>query len=201
MNYNISKADINLLPLRSFEGKITIVSSNKDAVKSLKYLEKEPYIGFDTESKPAFKKGEVNPIALIQLAGKDEAFIFRILETGVFPPLKKILESPDIMKIAQSADYELKKLKKEKDIDSKNFIDLEKIAKKINSSQCSLRGLVAIFLNTRISKTSQQSNWERKILTSKQVLYAATDAWATRAVFEKINDLHLINNLNTFKIR
>lgn len=201
MNYNISKADINLLPLKSFEGKITIVSSDKDAVRALKYLEKESYIGFDSESKPAFKKGEINPIALIQLAGKNEVFIFRILETGVFPQLKKILEDSDIMKISQSADFELKKLKREKDIDCRNFIDLEKIAKKINSSQHSLRGLVAIFLNFRISKTSQQSNWERKILTAKQILYAATDAWVTREVFEEMNHANLIKNLNQFQIR
>ncbi|EKD27373.1 MAG: 3'-5' exonuclease [uncultured bacterium] len=197
MNFTISKDEINVLPLKSFEGEIHIAYSEKEAEAIVEYIKNQPILGFDTESKPSFKKGENNPISLIQISTRTHACIFKIDKEGITKGLKDILEDEKILKIGQEPSYELKKLNTEHGLTPRGFADICKIAAFCNCTPRTLKALAAIFLQIRISKQEQTSNWNRPKLTEKQVLYAATDAWVTLEVYLKMKSLGLTAKINS----
>ena len=67
-----------------------------------------------------------------------------------------------------------------------NFIDLQKIVWEYGIKDKSVKKMSAIILGVRISKTQQLSNWEAEILSEQQRLYAATDAWICREMYNKL---------------
>jgi len=194
----MSKDKINNLPINAFPGRISVLSSFSSAGEiesAMRILGNSRMLGFDTESRPSFRKGDKNPIALIQLSTDDRAFLFRIHGRCVPGGLKRILENQGILKIGQGLKHELRTLHKELGVAGKGFIDLLDIAHKLDCSPKSVRGLSAIFLGFRITKSAQMSNWERGSLTEKQKLYAATDAWACLKVYEELRRRNIMGSL------
>lgn len=185
-DYVIQKEEINCLPLGSFQGKIEIPATLEEAEKALEALLVCDCIGFDSESRPSFKKGEKHPIALIQLSSNDNAFLIRISRIGVPENLKKILSSEKIMKIGLGIRNEINELEKFIDVKCQNFCDLEKIAQKHRFKQRGVRALAAYFLKIRISKKAQKTNWERAELSESQINYAATDAWICLRIYQEM---------------
>jgi ribonuclease D len=200
--FSISKDEINELPAGGFRGRITTVFTEKKAEEAAQTLLRHGLIGFDTETKPTFRKGQKqNPIALMQLSTERHAFLFRINETGMTPGLRKVLESPGILKIGQALKYELRTMKKELGITGRGFVDLLDIAHKLDCEPKSVRGMAALFLGIRISKSMQVTNWERGRLSGKQKRYAATDAWACLAVYGELKKRKLLERSHGRKHR
>ncbi len=191
--YFISKGDINEFPIKAFEGPVEIIDTLEQAKTVLKNLKKQTILGFDTESRPSFRKGEHHPISLIQFATGKEAFLFRINEIGIPDELKNILSNPDICKIGLGILQEKTEMDNNFKINCEGFIDLEKIAKQLKFKQRGVRALSAFFLKLRISKSAQKSNWERKILTDQQIRYAATDAWVCLKIFNEMKKQKFIS--------
>jgi ribonuclease D len=192
----LSKEEINRLPLKTFSGSIHLIDGEHPhpAVAGLlhKLSRARCIIGLDTESRPSFKKGEYHPICLIQLATEEEAFLFQIKQ-GAFPrQLQRIIEHPGIMKIVQGAAQELQDLARDHGVRGAGFFDLPAAAKACGCVPRSLRGLTAIFLGFRVSKSAQRSNWEQSRLTAKQLAYAATDAWAPLMIYDRMRRSGLI---------
>lgn len=90
---SISKDELLELPLKQFEGKIQIIETEEDYHSAIQYLKQQPVLGFDTETKPSFKKGQINSVALLQLATNDIAFLFRLNKTGLSNGIKEILRT------------------------------------------------------------------------------------------------------------
>ncbi len=174
---NITKDEIQNLPLIRFDGDIHIVDDGKKIKSAVRSLQKHDVIGFDTEKKPTFLKGQYHPTALVQLSTQEEAFLFRLQEIGFNSDLKGILESPNISKVGISIRDDLEALKMISDFRPDGFVDLNDVAAEIGIQRKGVRNLSAIFLEKRISKNQQTSNWENKTLTPAQTVYAATDAW------------------------
>jgi ribonuclease D len=192
----IEKEKINDLRVGAFRGRISLIlpSSPHEVIgHALHVLGSSQVLGFDTESKPSYKKGENNPIALIQLSTRRRAFLFRT--TGGWMPagLKRILENPRILKIGQGLKHEMRMLKKELHVEGRGFVDMLDIAHKLDCVPKSVRGLSALFLGFRVTKSAQTTNWERKELTEKQKLYAATDAWACLMVYDEMRRRRLLD--------
>jgi ribonuclease D len=193
----LSKEEINNLPLRSFPGAIHLIDpadASPAAAGWLRRLERtRAVIGLDTESRPSFKKGEHHPICLIQLATRQEAYLFQVRQ-GMFPDqLKRIIENRAVVKIVQGAAQELQDLVRDHGVRGAAFFDLPAAAKECGCAPRSLRGLTAIFLGFRVSKSAQRSNWEQSRLTDKQLAYAATDAWAPLMIYEQMRRRRLIS--------
>ena len=183
---NIDKADIIKLPLRSFDGRIIVVENMKDFNKYIEVIENEPLWGFDTETRPAFKKGIVNKPALLQLANTAYAFLFRLAHIGIPDRLSGVINNPSILKIGVALHDDLKDLSLHKKLNPQGFIDLQKIAGGYGIESKGLTKLTAIVLNFRISKSQRVTNWENQNLTEAQLRYAATDAWVCYEIYREL---------------
>ncbi|MFC2086757.1 3'-5' exonuclease [Bacteroidota bacterium] len=187
----ISNEEINELPLVKFEGNIHIIQDSRVLKKALKILEKKKILGFDTETKPSFKKGKKNNVALLQLSTCKDAYLFRLNYMGLPEELACFLENHSIAKVGAAIKDDLKELQHLRKFEANNFIDLQKFVKDFGIENNGLKKMSAIILHKRISKSQQTSNWENNPLTQAQINYAATDAWIC---FEIYNKLISMNN-------
>lgn len=185
----ISKEEIYDLPLWKFEGEITLVQHDKDWDKVIPKLWDAEILGFDTEAKPVFKKGGYNPVSLIQLATEDEVFLIRNLMCGFPADLVRIFENSAIVKAGAAIHDDIKDLNKLRRFTSEGFEDISTIAKQNGVLQIGAKNLTAIFLQKRISKAQQTSNWERSELSQAQIDYAATDAYLGLKVYQKFQQI------------
>jgi ribonuclease D len=181
----ISKAEINELPLIAWGGEVQILESAEEMEAAASILANESHLGFDTETRPSFKKGDYYPPALIQLATEHCVYLFRISETETFDPLLPILESPDILKTGIAIKDDVKELRAMEDFTPSGFIEVADITVKLGYENRGLRALAGLLLQGRISKAAQVTNWARPKLDNKQVRYAATDAWISREIYRQ----------------
>lgn len=187
----LSKDDINQCPLGKYTGPIKIIRTEEKSVKAIKKLKNEQVIGFDTETRPAFQKGESYSPALIQLAGKNCVYIFQLKLLELTSLLLELLEDKNIIKAGVSIDFDIAELRKVSEFEPGGFIDLGDEAKQIGIKNHGLRGLAAVLLGFRISKGAKTSNWEKEKLSSSQIIYAATDAWVGRELYLKLKELSI----------
>jgi ribonuclease D len=182
----ITKEEIQEKPIIYFEGPIFVIDGPSDAKIAIEKLSQNSILGFDTETKPIFRKGRRNSIAILQLSTQTEAFLFRLQKH--FPPeIKPLLENPEIKKIGAAIHDDLKSLKKYLEFEPGGFIDLQNFVKQFEIENSGLKKLAAIVLGRRISKSQQTSNWENPVLTEAQQIYAATDAWVCLEIFKQLN--------------
>jgi ribonuclease D len=181
---SITKEELTDLPLRWFEGEIVVVDSKGKVAEAVEFLSKETVFGFDTETKPSFKKGVMNKVALLQLSVKNKAFLFRINRIGLPEVVCRLLANPEIVKTGVAIHDDIKGLQKWKNFKPAGFIDLQDHAKSLGITDFSLKKLAAITCGFRISKSQQLSNWEADELSEAQQVYAATDAWVSLEIFE-----------------
>jgi len=183
---SITKKEINDLPLFKYEGKIVIAATEKQIDKAVFEIEKHDLVGFDTETKPAFKKGQFNHVALIQVAAPNKVYLLRIHQIGITISLLKFLSNDKITKIGIALDDDLIALNRKRKFEPRGFIDLNKIAPTLGIENIGARNLSALLLNSRISKNQQVSNWENPSLTEPQIRYAATDAWICLEMYNRL---------------
>ena len=182
----ITREEIRLLPKKNFEGKVIIIDSFKTFRKFVPVLKQEKLWGFDTESRPAFKKGTFNKPALVQFANEAYAFLFRLNRIGLPAELSDIIEDPEILKIGVALHEDLKEIGMYRKIKPAGFIDLQKYAGQYGIESKGLSKLTAIVLKFRISKSQQITDWEKRILTPQQINYAATDAWVCFKIYKEL---------------
>lgn len=183
---SIDKEEINLLPISHFEGKVRVVERRQDMASVIAQLVEEPILGFDTETRPSFKKGRINQVSLLQLSSARQAWLFRLNHTGIPENLVKLLEDPDIVKVGVAIHDDLKALNILTKLSPGGFIELQSFVKKYSILDNGLRRLAANILNIKISKAQQLSNWEAPVLTESQIRYAATDAWVCYEIYMKL---------------
>lgn len=191
----ISNQDINELELKAFERTITVIDDANDLRSAFRKIRKERFVGFDTETKPNFRKGESNRVSLVQIALSEEVFLVRINHTGITNMLADFFESPDILKIGVALRDDIKDLQDIRRFKPAGFMELNQIVKDIGIESNGLRKLTAIILGFRISKNAQTSNWENPTLTERQRQYAATDAWVCYEMYSKLLKQGFISGL------
>lgn len=183
---SITKEEIKKLPLKKFEGKIYIVDDDNKVKAATRYLSRVKLLGFDTETKPSFKKGRQNNVALLQLSTSKRTYIFRINKIGLPNSITRILSNPKIIKSGVAIRDDIKTLQKISRFEANGFVELQDMAKELGFEVFSLKKLVAVLLHFRISKSQQLSNWEANDLTNAQEDYAATDSWASLLVYKAL---------------
>ena len=184
----ITKEEIYELPLKSFGGEIIVIDNPADVIKVLPEIKRHKMLGFDTETKPCFKKGNSNnnKVALLQLSTDEKAWLFRLQKTGLGEGLRDIMSDESITKIGVAIHDDIRTLKSIADFTEGGFLDLQHYVKEFGIISMGLKKLTAIVLNFRISKSQQLSNWENTTLTPGQIRYAATDAWTCLEIYKKL---------------
>lgn len=186
---SIDKEEIERLPGFHFEGKIVTINTESQAERIAQFLLTQKVLGFDTETKPSFRKGSNNTVALLQLSTAEEAFLFQLGSTGLPLSLKKVMANPLTLKIGVGITDDIKALRRLSDFAPAGFIDLQTYAVNFGIEDKSLKKLSAIVLGIKVSKSQQLSNWESPILTEAQQRYAATDAYVCLQIFNKLNHI------------
>ena len=182
----ISKESLADFPMGKYNGPIELIRNRRQAEKAIREIKKCKILGMDTESRPAFRKGQSFPVALLQIATDRKVYLFRLLETGPLQGLADILGDENIVKVGIAPRDDLKDLAKTMHFTPKNVIDLNKMAEEKGYESVGAKKLSAMVLGIRISKAQQVSNWENSHLSRAQIEYAATDAWICREIFLKL---------------
>ena len=172
------KTEILKLPVVEFQGKIVVVYSEKETRKAVDFLLSQPILGFDTETRPSFKKGSVHKVALMQVSTPEICFLFRLNQSGMTPDIIRLLEDTTVPKIGLSLNDDILSLHRNAEFTPGVFIDLQDHMREIGIEDLSLQKLYANIFGQRISKNQRLTNWEAQILSDRQKIYAATDAWA-----------------------
>ena len=181
--HSISKKEISVLPLKHYTGSIHLIDSDAKMRAAALSLGKEKVLGFDTETRPAFKKGESYPSSLLQLAAGDGVYIFQIGRINSHKPLAGILADQNVLKTGIGVSDDIKKLNDILHFEPSGFIGLAGMAAKAGIKNAGIRGLAALLFGFRISKQTQCSRWDAPELTCAQIVYAATDAWICREIY------------------
>lgn len=183
---SLDSVDIEQYPVKTFTGKIHIVDNEEKMEYALHYLRECEVIGFDTETRPSFKKGVSYSISLLQLSDSNEAFLFRLHDIGLPKGLLYILSSEHIIKAGAAIHDDIKSLKAIAKFKTDSFVDVQTIAKDLGIEHFSLKKLCPLVLGFRISKRQQLSNWELPELSDAQKAYAATDAWVSYELYKAL---------------
>lgn len=187
----LSKEEINTLPIRRYEGEVRLVRSEEELQAALGVLRREEVVGFDTETKPTFRKGKLNSPALVQLAACDVVYLVQLMWVPLGSALAFLLGDPSVLKVGVSIHDDMRELQKQYAFEPAGVVDLGDVARAHKLETQGLRNLAANFFHCRISKGSQCSNWSLPVLSERQVAYAATDAWIGREVFLRMRELGL----------
>ena len=192
----LNKEFINQLPLRSYEGSIVIVDSDEKVPGAIETLEQERVLGFDTESRPTFKKGQSFPPSLLQLGSSEAVYLFQLNKLNNCQPIQRLLGRSDTSKVGIAVHDDIRKLQELMEFEALSFIDLSKFTRQRGIVNTGLRNLVALFLGFRISKAAQVTNWSHSQLTESQIKYAATDAWVSLLLYKHLEELGWILSCN-----
>jgi ribonuclease D len=188
----ISREEMARLPIRRYEGEVCLVARPRDLERALADIRQEGVVGFDTETRPAFKRGETHLPCLVQAATARAVYLFQLRQIEVFPVLAELLAQPRTVKVGVALANDLRPLKRLFPFAEQNVLDLGVVARRCSLTQTGLRNLAGIFLGFRIPKGARTSNWAATHLSAAQVTYAATDAWACRELFLHFQRLGLV---------
>jgi ribonuclease D len=188
----ISHADMMDLPVLRYDGAMRLVATPEDLAAAMADMRAESVVGFDTETRPAFRKGESYLPCLAQVATASTVYLFQIQQQDFSAALAEMLSSGGIVKAGVSVADDLRNLKKLFPFDEKAIVDLGTVAKRHGLKQTGVRNLAGIFLGLRIPKGTKTSNWAAPRLTQQQIAYAATDAWACRELYLCFKKLNLL---------
>ena len=188
----VSPEEVNALPLTYYEGKTILINAAEKIPDAIAEIREHKVIGFDTETKPSFTKGEFHHISLIQLAIPEKVFLFRINHSGFTEPLQELFADPEILKVGVGLRDDILGLQKLAPFNEAGFTELHDYVKDLGVRNTGLRKLAAILMAVRISKGQQTSNWENHTLTDSQIRYAATDAWICLEMYNLLDAKGLV---------
>lgn len=199
INNTISKAEISEMPRVVFSEHIEVIDTIEKAEKAIESLRKESIIGFDTETRPSFRKGVMNKIALLQLSTQNVAYLFRLNKIGVPQCVTDFLADSSVIKVGLSIKDDFCSLNRSADVHPCGFIELQDYVHKLGIEEQGLQKIFALLFGKRISKNQQLSNWEIDSLTSSQCQYASIDAWACLQIYNYLEDLKNNGDFNVVK--
>lgn len=182
----LTKEELNNFEYRSFEGEITLVDNMDDFYRALPELRRYSILGFDTETKPMFKKGKAHKVSLLQLSSSDRAFLFRLNKIGLPRELAALLADEAVIKTGAAIHDDIKVLQIREKFLPAGFVELQSLVGKYGIKELGLKKMAAIVLGFKISKRQQVTDWDAMELTPAQIVYAATDAWICYKIYTKL---------------
>lgn len=192
INISIPKEAVGAMPQVEFNGHITVVDTAEKAREALAFLRRHTLLGFDTETRPNFRKGQNHQVALIQISTLQQSFLFRICRTGFLEEICELLEDAGITKIGLSLKDDFHMLHKLRPFEPRGFVELQDMVHDYCITDASLQKIYGIIFGRRISKGQRLTNWEAPALTEAQKNYAAIDAWACLRIYRHLISGHFV---------
>jgi ribonuclease D len=183
---SIDNEELLQLPIGTFDGEIVVINNQEDMLSAANYLRTFDVIGYDTETRPSFRKGISNKVSLLQLSGADRCYLIRLSQTRLSSEIISILEDSSITKVGAAIRDDIRLMCQRQRFTPSGFVDLQSMVSKFGIKELSVKKMAAIILGVRISKAQRLTNWEAKTLTQSQQIYAATDAWICREIYLKL---------------
>jgi ribonuclease D len=188
----ISREQMAALPIRRYEGEVVLVHTRRDCERAIDDIHAERVVGWDTETRPAFRPGESYLPSLVQVATARTVYIFQLQKLDVSGEVSGFFGAEAILKVGISVADDLQKLNMVFPLEPASVLDAGKVARRHGMAQTGLRNLAGIFLGFRIPKGAKTTNWAAPRLTGQQITYAATDAWACRELYLRFEALGLV---------
>jgi ribonuclease D len=185
----ISKEEIKDLPIAEFKGRIIVIQTEEEAIKATVFLRSQHLVGIDSETRPMFSRGQSHKVALLQISTEECCFLFRLNMIGLTPAIIALLEDEECIKVGLSLHDDFMMLHKRASFIQKSCIELQDFVHPFGIRELSLQKIYAILFNEKISKAQRLSNWEAEILSDKQKVYAATDAWTCILIYKRLLQL------------
>ncbi|MEG1623095.1 MAG: 3'-5' exonuclease [Alistipes sp.] len=182
----ITNEETSSLPAAQFDGEIVVVDTDQAVLSACKDLMAQPVIGFDTETRPSFRVGAMNRVALLQLSTPTRCYLFRLCCIRFDKPIIRVLEDKNVLKIGAAVAGDLSALRQLRHFRDGGFVDLQALIGEWGVTEKSLRKMSAVVLGYRVSKAQRLSNWEATHLTPQQQMYAATDAWVCGKIYDRL---------------
>ena len=173
----------------TFDGRIIVIQTELEAEKAVNFLLTQSMVGLDTETRPSFKRGVMNQVALLQVSTYDTCFLFRLNMIGMCPPVVRLLSHPTLVKVGLSLKDDIHMLHQLGDFAGNNFIDLQNIVGQVGIRDMSLQKIYANLFGQKVSKRQRLTNWEADVLNDPQKQYAAIDAWVCLKIYDRIEEL------------
>ena len=189
---SVSREEVNALPIRRYAGSIRLVATPADLEHAMQDILEESVVGFDTETRPAFRIGEAYLPSLVQFATSSAVYLLQMHQQDLLDATRDVLSSPKVIKAGVSVADDVGALKKLFAVDERSMLDLGKVARRHGLKQTGVRNLAAIFLGARIPKGAKTTNWAARRLTPEQIAYAATDAWTCRELYVRFKELKFV---------
>ena len=189
---SISREQLADLPIRRYEGRVRLIETLGDLDQARADIRQERVVGLDTETRPAFRAGEVHLPCLVQAATAHAVYLFQLRRPDVHPLIGELLADARIVKAGVGLAHDLRQLKLVFPFVEHNVFDLGIAARRCGLEQTGVRNLAGMLLGFRIPKGNRTSNWAVPRLSPAQVAYAATDAWACRELYLRFDTLGLL---------
>jgi ribonuclease D len=190
--HQVSRDQINALPVGRYEGEVVLVAAHREMVRAMNDIGRESVVGWDTETRPAFRVGEVHKPSLVQVATERTVYLFQLQKLDLSGAIQEMFAAPGIVKAGISVKDDLRQLEMLFPLAPASVLDLGKVAQGHKMAQTGLRNLAGIFLGFRVPKGAKTTNWAAPRLTQQQITYAATDAWACRELYLKFKELGMV---------
>ena len=187
----ISREEMAALPIRRYEGEIVVVGTQAELIRAWEDLAQEKIVGWDTETRPAFRVGESYLPCLVQAATARAVYLFQLVRMDFSGVVAGLFAEPSIVKVGISVKDDLAKLTQVFPLAPEGVLDAGTVAKRHGLKQTGVRNLTGLLLGFRIPKGTKTSNWSRPRLSAQQIAYAATDAWACRELYLRFQELRL----------
>ena len=184
--HRIDKESVNNMPVVAFEGDTFVINRPEQVPEAMAYLNEQKVVGVDTETRPSFTKGQHFPVALLQIASEERCYLFQLNRLGMPEELARFFSNPDIRKIGLAFNDDLIGLRRRRNFEPKNCIDVQRLVGQYGILELGLQKVFAIIFGKKISKSQQLTNWENVELTPEQARYASTDAWATLLIYNEL---------------
>lgn len=188
----ISHDEMSALPIRRYEGSVYVVAAQSELEPAMHDIMQERVVGFDTETRPAFRPGESYLPSIAQFATANAVYLLQVQQPDLFDAMREILSAEHVIKTGVSVADDLRNLKRLFEFDEQSVVDLGTIARRHGMKQTGVRNLAGMFLGTRIPKGAKTTNWAARSLTQQQITYAATDAWACRELYLRFRELQMV---------
>ena len=189
---SIGSEELANLPIRRYQGEVSVVATAEELAQALADIRQETVVGFDTETRPAFHKGEDYLPCLVQVATARRVYLWQLQNLDFAAALTELLAAPHIVKAGVALAGDLGQLQRLYPLQPRAIVDLGKVAKRHGNRQTGLRNLAALFLGGRVPKGARTSNWAAPRLTPAQIGYAANDAWISRELYLCFDRLGLL---------